>query len=217
MTKGDLQIEKDVLDELAFDPTVDATDVSVSANDGVVTLRGTVRSYPEKLAAERAAKRVAGVHGIAEELKIEVPAMHHRTDNDIARAAVVALDSDMTIPKGKVTAKVENGWLTLDGEVDWYYQKDAARRAVEHLLGIRGVTNSIVVRPAVDAGDVKATIRQAFERSADIDASKVQVEVVNGRVTLRGDVRSWHEHDDAAYAAYSVPGVNYVDNQTHVV
>ena len=134
----------------------------------------------------------------------------------IARAAVVALDWDVTVPKNKVTAKVENGWLTLEGELDWQYQKDAARRAVEHLVGIRGVTNSVIVKPAVFVGDVKAKIRQAFERSADIDASRVQVDVMDGRVTLRGDVHSWIEHDQATYAAYSVPGVKYVDNQTHV-
>lgn len=217
MNKSDPQLQSEVLDELAFDPTVDATDIGVVAKDGVVTLTGTVKSYPEKLAAERAVKRVAGVHGIAEELQIDVPAPYHRSDADIARAAVAALGWDVTVPTNKVQAKVESGWLTLEGEVDRQYQKEAARRAVEHLVGLRGVTNSIAVKAAVAAGNVKTEIRRAFERAAEIDANRVQVDVADGTVTLRGDVHSWTERDEAATAAYAVAGVKYVNNQTHVI
>jgi len=216
MTKGDSQLQKDVIDELAFDPMVDSTNIGVTAKDGVVTLTGTVPSYPEKVAAERAVKRVAGVHGIAEELKVDIPSMLHRTDADIVRAALVALDWNVTIPKDKVTVKVEDGWLTLEGELGWQYQKDVVRRAVEHLIGVRGVTNAINLKPTVSTGDVRAKIRQVFERAAEIDANQVQVDISDGVVTLRGSVHSWNEHDEAAHAASSVPGVKSVRNYTDV-
>lgn len=217
MTKTNHQLQKDVIDELTFDPAVDASNVGVTAKEGVVTLTGTVQSYPDKLAAERAVKRVAGVHGIAEEMKIEIPSTFHRTDAEIAKAALAALASDITVPYGKITAKVENGWLTLEGEVAWQYQRDAAKRVVEHLFALRGVTNGITVAPIIAQADVKTKIRNAFERAAEIDANKVQVEIAGTTVTLRGNVHSWIEHDDASYAAFSVPGVRTVLNETHVV
>jgi osmotically-inducible protein OsmY len=217
MTKNDSQLQTDVIEELGFDPTVDATQIGVGAKDGVITLTGTVDSYPEKLAAERAVKRVAGVHGIAEELKIDVPATHQRGDADIARAAVLALEWDTMVPKNKVTVKVENGWLTLEGELDSSYQRDAARRAVEHLVGLYGVSNSINIKSTVFSGDVRAEIRKAFGRAAEIDANKVQVEINNGVVTLRGDVHAWNERDEASVAALSVPGVKVVNNLTYVI
>jgi len=205
MSKTDAQLQSDVIDELAFEPMVDNSTVGVTAKGGVITLTGTVRSYPEKYAAERAAKRVAGVHGIAEELKVEIPNAFHRSDADIARAAVAALDSDINVPKNKVTAKVENGWLTLEGMLDWHYQREAAKRAVDHLIGLKGVSNLISVKPMTTSIDVKAKIRQAFERNAEIDANKVQVALVGDTVTLSGDVHSWSEHDEATYAASAVP------------
>lgn len=217
MTKSDSRLRDDVIDELAFDPTVEASDIGVTARDGVVSLTGTVRNYPEKQAAKRAAKRVAGVRGIADELKISIPSPQHRSDADLARAALVALDWDVAVPKGKITAAVEDAWLTLEGEVDTSYQKDAAARAVANLIGLRGVTNAVTVKAAVLSGDVRTKIRQAFERNAEIDANKVQVEIMDGAVTLRGNVHSWTEHDEAAYAALSVPGVRVVNNQTQVV
>lgn len=217
MLKSDSSLQGDVIDELSFDPAVDETNIGVTAKDGVVMLTGTVRSYPEKIAAEQAAKRVAGVRGIAEELKIEISTLLHRSDADIARAVLAALDWNVTVPKSKVTAKVENGWLTLEGQVDWHFQRDAARRAVEHIIGVHGVTNAVTVKPLVSAVDVKTKVRQAFERYAEVDASKVQVQVENDTVTLRGDVHSWNEHDEATYAAAAVPGVHVVHNYTHVV
>ena len=217
MIKSDSSLQADVIEELTFDPAVEDTNIGVTAKDGVVTLSGTVRSYPEKIAAEQAAKRVAGVRGIAEELKIEISTLLHRSDADIARAALTALDWNVTVPKSKVTAKVENGWLTLEGQVDWSFQRDAARRAVEHIIGVHGVTNAVTVKPLVSAVDVKTKVRQAFERYAEVDASKVQVQVENDTVTLRGDVHSWNEHDEASYAAAAVPGVHSVHNYTRVV
>lgn len=215
--KTDAQLQKDVCEELAFEPALDETKIGVIARDGVITLTGTVASYPELLAAERAAKRVAGVRGIAEELKIEIPRTAHRSDADIARSAVIALDWDVVVPKSMVTVKVENGWLTLSGEVNFPYQKDAARRAVEHLVGVRGVTNSITLKLMPSLGDVRRKIREAFERNAEIDANKVEIDLKDGIVTLNGEVHSWNERDEATYAASSVPGVKGVNNYTHVV
>ena len=145
MSKTDAQLQTDVIDELAFDPQVDASTIGVTAKGGVITLTGTVRNFPEKYAAEHAAKRVGGVRGIAEELLVEIPSAFHRSDADIARAAVAALDLDITVPKNKVTAKVENGWLTLDGTLDWHYQREAAMKAVAHLIGLKGVQHGRLV------------------------------------------------------------------------
>lgn len=216
MSKTDSELQSDVIEELAFEPMLDATTIGISAKGGVITLNGTVRNYPEKRAAEQAAKRVGGVHGIAEELKVEIPSLFHRSDTDIARAALVALESDISVPKNKVMVKVENGWLTIDGVLDWHYQREAANRAVNHLIGLKGVSNLITVKPLVSSVDVKAKIRQAFERNAGIDANKVQVTLLGDTVTLNGDVRSWSEYDEATNAASSVPGVTFVHNYTHV-
>lgn len=217
MSKTDTQLQRDVIDELAFEPKVDDSTIGVTAKGGVITLTGTVRSYPEKYAAEHAAKRVGGVGAIAEELKVEIPSAFHRSDTEIARAALVALGSDISIPKNTVTAKVENGWLTLEGMLDWHFQREAVTRAVAHLIGLKGVSNLITIKPIVSAIDVKSKISAAFERNAGIDANKVQVALIDGVVTLSGDVRSWSEHDEASYAASSVPGVTAVHNYTHVV
>jgi len=217
MSKTDAQLQSDVIDELAFDPMVDASTIGVTAKGGVISLTGTVRNFPEKYAAEHATKRVGGVHGIAEELKVEIPTAFHRSDADIARAALLALQADISVPKDAVTVKVENGWLTLEGVLDWNYQREAAKRAVNYLIGLKGVSNVISIKPMVSSIDVKSKIRQAFERNAGIDANKVQVTLVGDTVTLKGDVRSWSEHDDATYAASSVPGVTSVHNYTHVV
>ena len=216
MIKSDYELQEDVIEELAFDPSIDSTGIAVAAKDGVVTLTGTVKTFPEKLAAERATKRVAGVHGIAEDIKIHMPDSDRRTDTDIARAALQALQWDVTVPRDKVTVRVENGWLTLEGELNFPFQRDAAKHAVEHLWGVRGVTNAIGLKAMVLSGDVKEKIRTAFERAAEIDANKLQVEIHDSAVTLRGEVHSWNEFEEAETAALSVPGVMVVNNYTHV-
>jgi osmotically-inducible protein OsmY len=216
MIKNDYELQEDVIEELAFDPSLDSTGIAVAAKDGVVTLAGTVKTYPEKSAAERAAKRVAGVHGIAEDITIELLDSERRTDTDIARAALRVLQWDSTVPRDKVTVRVENGWLTLEGEVNWPFQRDAAKRAVEHLSGVRGLTNAIALKAMVFSGDVKEKIRSAFERAAEIDANKLQVEIHDSAVTLRGEVHSWNEYEEAETAALSVPGVMVVKNYAHV-
>jgi osmotically-inducible protein OsmY len=213
--KTDLELQEDVDEELSFDPSVDATRIGVAAKDGVVTLTGEVSSYAEKLAAEKAAKRVGGVNGVAQEIEVELPAFHRRSDAEIAAAALNALNWEVTLPKHAITVKVENGWLTLDGHVGWQFLKANAEQAVSNLTGVIGISNLIAVTPhSIATGDVSDKIRQTFERSAQIDANRVIVETQDGTVKLYGSVHSWAEHDDAARAAYSVPGVANVENHT---
>lgn len=216
MTKTNLELQDDVIEELAFDPQLAAANIGVTAKEGVVTLSGTVRTFAEKLAAEKAVKRISGVHGIAEELKIEPPSIYHLNDTELAKAAINALDFNVAVPKCTVSVTVENGWLTLEGLVDWQFEKDAACRAVQYLPGVIGVSDAIQLKPAASVGDVKTQIRDAFERAADIDAGKVEVELSDGTVTLNGKVRSWSEHEEATHAAYRVSGVKLVKNQTKV-
>ena len=216
MQKSNITLTTDVLEELAFDPSVDARKITVSATDGAVTLSGTVPSYPQKLAAERAVKRVLGVHGIAEELKIELAASHQRNDSDIVSAALDALRWNTTVPRDAVTVAAQGGWLTLSGVVDWEFEREAARHAVSSLAGVLGVFNDLTLRSRVATKDVKAQIVASFRRSAEIDAERIAVEASGGTVTLRGTVHSWLEREDARMAAYSTPGVLKVENFTTV-
>lgn len=216
MTKTDTNIQHDVIDELEFEPSIDATSIGVAASDGVVTLTGTVGSYAEKVAAEEAALRISGVHAVANELQIDLPQTHVRTDTDIAKAIVNVLDWDSSVPQNQVTVKVTNGFVALEGEVDWQFQRERARDIAHNIAGVRGVTSAITLRSRVSAGDVKSKIRQAFERSAEVDAEHIEIEARDGKIVLRGPVHSRFEHDDATRAAYSVPGVRTVENLTFV-
>jgi osmotically-inducible protein OsmY len=216
MTRNDTEIQHDVIDELQFEPSVDASKIGVAASGGIVTLTGSVPSYAEKIAAEEAALRVLGVQAIANDLKIDLPQSHERTDTDIASSAVNVLQWDSSLPRNQITVKVSNGFVTLDGEVEWQYQKDRARTLVQSISGVRGVTSNITLKPRVLVGDVKMKIRQAFERSAETDANQIQIEAHDGTVVLRGPVHSWAEKQDATRAAYSVPGVKVVENLTQM-
>jgi|SRR5579875_168751 len=216
MAKNDAEIQHDVIDELQFEPSVDASGIGVAAANGIVTLTGSVRSYAEKMAAEEAALRVLGVQGVANDLKIDLPQTHERTDTDIANSAVNVLLWDSSLPRNQITVKVSNGFVTLEGEVEWQYQRDRARWLVQSISGVRGVTNNITLKPRVLVGDVKLKIRQAFERSAETDANRIQIEAHDGTVVLRGSVHSWAEKQDATRAAYSVPGVKVVQNLTQI-
>jgi osmotically-inducible protein OsmY len=214
--KTDTDLQREVLDELRWEASVNAADIGVSVKGAVVTLTGHVPSYAEKWGAERAAKRVEGVRAVANELDVHLPSDNVRTDQDIAGACVNALKQNILVPDQRIKATVRKGWVELEGEVEWQFQRDAAERAVRYLPGVMGVSNLITVRPRVTASDLKSKIENAFKRSAAMDANRISVEVSGGKVTLRGTVRSWAERDEAARTAWSAPGIIDVDNRITV-
>lgn len=211
--KTDLDIQHSVQYELEWEPSVDAAHIGVAASDGVVTLSGHVATHGEKLAAERAAKNVYGVRAVANELEVRLPLTYKRTDEDIAAACANALKQHVLVPSGRIKPTVERGRITLDGEVEWQYQRDAADQAVRYLPGVVGVVNAITLKPQVSPADVKDKIERAFKRSAELDARRVGVRVDGGKVSLYGTVRSWIEKDEAVRSAWAAPGVVSVDDR----
>ena len=213
---SDLELKKSVEAELNWEPSINAAEIGVAVKDGVVTLTGRVESYWEKVAAEGAAGRVARVRAVANELEIRLPSSSERTDEDIARAAVNALDWFVSVPSDRIKVKVSKGWVTLEGTVDWQYQKSAAERAVRDLIGVKGVTNVVEVKPRVSATEVKSAIEAALKRSAEVDARRITVETDGDKVILRGTVRSVAERHEAERAAWRAPGVRTVENQVTI-
>lgn len=209
----DNELKTHVQNALDWEPSVDASDIGVSVDEGVVTLRGNVASYAEKVAAERAVLRVYGVKAVADDLAVHLGNLFARTDTEIAHAAVAALKWNAVVPKDKITVAVTNGWLTLTGTVDWQYQRDAAFRTVRDLTGVKGVTNSVTVKSHVKSMDVRDKIEAAFKRSAEIDARRVNVTALDGKVVLSGNVHSWFERQEAERAAWAAPGVTQVEDR----
>jgi len=211
----DQKIQADVMAELRWDPSVPSTEIGVAVKDGVVTLTGTVDTYMKKWRAEEVAHRVNGVIAVANE--IQVRSIGERTDSDIAAAAVHALSWNSTVPQGKVHVTVDKGWITLKGDVEWQYQRQEAERVVRRLLGVKGVSNLITVKPAVTPSDLKRKIEDALVRNAQVDAERITVEVQGSKAVLKGKVRSWAEREEAERVAWLAPGITSVDNQISLI
>jgi osmotically-inducible protein OsmY len=213
----DKVLKQQLQNALDYDPGVDASDIGVAVDEGVVTLRGNVASYTEKIDAERVALRVYGVKAVANDLVVRLVGDYQRTDTEIAQAAVHALKWHTSVPADRVSITVKDGWIALAGTLDWQYQKDAAARAVRDLTGVKGVTNDIRVQSRVTTSDVRDKIEAAFKRSAEIDARRINVTAQDGKVILSGNVHSWAERREAERAAWAAPGVSLVDDRLIVV
>ena len=214
--KSDNDLQQDVLDEIEWRTTLAPSEVGVSVKDGVVTLSGSVSSYYKKRSAELAAEKVAGVKAIVQDMEVDLPGSSVRSDEDIAKAAYDALRWHTNIPDEKIEIVVNDGWIKLEGEVDWSYQKTAARQAVEDLTGVYGVINDIKIKPHVKVEDINRRIQSAFARHASLDANHIHVDVEGGKVTLKGKVRSYVEKRDAEDAAWIAPGVTSIDDRLEI-
>jgi osmotically-inducible protein OsmY len=214
--KTDFQIQKDVMDELKWEPFLNSSEIGVAVKNGIVTLSGIVDTYSKKLAAEKAAKKVMGVKAVAEDIQVGISPDYRKTDTEIAQAVYNALKWHTVIPEDKIKIKVEDGDVKLEGEVEWEFERRAAKTAIENLTGVRSIFNLITVKPRVNALDIKQKINAAFHRSATVDSAKITADVLGSKVILRGKVRSFTEKEDAEYAAWAAPGVLSVESKLEI-
>ena len=215
--RTDQQLRNDVLDQLKWEPSIHEAEIATAVKSGVVTLSGHVRTFAEKYAAVRAIERLNGVSAVVDDLQVSLRSEHQRLDTELAHAAVSALQWDITVPDDKIKLTVRDGWITLEGEVMWQYQKSGAERAIRNLAGVKGITNLVMVRPRkASVFDVSTKIKDALRRSAELDAERITVEAHDGTVTLKGTVHSYADRRDAERAAWSAPGVSEVDDRIAV-
>eukprot|EP01037_Dinobryon_pediforme_P009503 gene9502-9583_t len=205
-----------IIDELDFQPNIDPAHIGVAVEKGVVTLTGHTGSYAEKFAAEEAVKHVKGVKAIAQNIEVRYPNDRKVSDDEIAKRAVEILDWDVSIPSERIQIKVQKGWITLSGEVEWQHQKLSAEAAVRKLSGVMGVFNQINIRAGIEPGDVKKRIEDALKRNAEVEAEQIRVSVNKGAVTLEGKVKSWYERDLAERAAWAIRGVQTVTDRIQI-
>src|SRR5882757_54211 len=211
--RSDSKIEREVKEELQWYPDLDATDIALSVKKGVVTLAGFVKSYTDKYEAESAAKRVAGVSAVANDIEVRMPSVDERPDPDIARDAVAAIKSQLPVSSEHIKIVVKNGWVTLEGQVEWQYQRQTAENAVRRIKGVKGVSNLIQLKPRARPDEIKQKIQEAFKRNAEVDANRIMVETSGSEVILKGTVRSWVEREEAERVAWSAPGVTTVEDR----
>jgi osmotically-inducible protein OsmY len=216
MQRNDTDIHKDIVAEFHWEPSLRDDDIAVAVRDGVVTLAGFADSYADKWKAERIASKIRGVKAVANDIEIKLPSNSQRADPDIARAVVNALQWNISVPADRIKPKVEKGWVTLEGEADYNYQKDAAERAIRYLTGVKGITNLITVKQRATPADVKERIKEALQRTAQFDAERITVEVQGNKAILRGTVRSYAEMKEAERAALNAPGITEVENRLTV-
>ncbi|HTI60225.1 BON domain-containing protein [Mucilaginibacter sp.] len=214
--KTDIQIQEDVMNELKWQPFLTSSEIGVAVKNGIVTLTGIVDTYSKKLYAEKAVKRVAGVKAVAEDIQVGFSPSYRKTDTEIADAVFNALKWHAAVQEDKIRIKVDDGMVTLEGEVEWDYQRVAAKIAIQNLTGVRSVLNLITLRPRISPVEIEKKIKSAFQRHASIDSSKIWADVLGNKVTLRGKVRSFTEKEDAENAAWAAPGVAHIESKLEV-